>query len=216
MISSNTVSNIKPVIYLLNAPARSGKDLGANYLAQKFGKVMKFAEPIKAAVTAIYHNGNRAEFDKYDTAALKDIPQAVYFGKTCREVQIGVSEEFMKPFHNDKMVFGRILANSIDKFIEDMDTPSLNICHGQPKFFISDSGFRQEAEVLIDKFGAENIHLFKIIRPGYTYEGDSRSYIELADLGVFTREIKNDKSIAEFYTALDYAVWESRSVQKVA
>lgn len=188
----------EPLFFLLNGPPRSGKDTAAVWLEKRYdGKLLKFAEPIKRAVTAIYHGGDRAEFDKYDTAELKDTPQEVYFGKTCRQVQIGVSEAFLKPFHGDQRIFGNILARQVERI------------HGRlasGPYFISDSGFRPEAEVLVDKYGAKNIILFRIFRDGFTFGQvtDSRNYITLRDLGVREFDIQNpNDNMQAFYGALD-------------
>jgi hypothetical protein len=169
-------------IFLLNGPPRAGKDTAAEHLARLYtAQVKKFAEPIKRAVTAIYHGGDKAEFQKYDSPELKDIPQEVYFGKSSRECQIGVSENFLKPFHNDQGVFGKILLQQILR--EHSATKYL--------YFISDSGFRREAEVLVERFGPRNVNLFRIFRDGYTFKGDSRDYITLKDLGVREFDIQN-------------------------
>ena len=169
-------------IVLFNGPPGSGKDTAAYHLAETCcGKNVKFAEPIKRAVTAIYHGGDRTDFNKYDTLEMKGIPQDIYFGKTCRQVQIGVSEDFLKPFH-DTAVFGKILAQDITRMM---------VSHGPGPYFVSDSGFRPEAEVLVNKFGASNIYLARIHREGCDFSNDSRSYISLKDLGVIEFDIEN-------------------------
>ena len=49
---------------------------------------------------------------------------------------------------------------------------------------VPDSGFREEAEVLVRKTGPENVLLKSLHRPGHGFEGDSRGYVDLSDLGV--------------------------------
>lgn len=188
-----------PVIFLLNGPPRSGKDTAAMWLQEKYnGRLMKFADPIKQAVTAIYHGGDRAEFDKYDTAELKDKPQDVYFLKTCRECQIGVSENFLKPFHNDTQIFGRFFANTIERM-----SPS----QAQGPFFVSDSGFRGESEFLVKRYGPKKIFLFRIFRDGYSFEKDSRNYVTLKDLQVSEFDIQNvEGNKPAFFAALEHIV----------
>lgn len=194
-----------PKIFLLNGPPRAGKDTAAARLSHFYSGgskgLKKFAAPIKDAVTAIYHGGNREEFNRFDTAELKDTPQEVYFGKTCRQVQIGVSENFLKPFHNDSGIFGKILRNDIQR---DLETDNDWVFK---TYFISDSGFRPEAEILIEEFGAENVILFRIFREGYTFKGDSRGYITLKDLGVREFDIHNQEdNLSAFYASLEQIV----------
>lgn len=190
---------IPPKIFLLNGPPRSGKDTGSEWLAKHFGgRILTFANPIKRTVTALFHNNDRKAFAAFDTADLKDTPQSLYFGKTCREVQIGVSENFLKPFFNDTGVFGKLLVGEIEHYRDRLF---------EGPFFISDSGFRPEAEVLIEKYGAENVFLFRLHREGYTFKGDSRGYITLKDMGVREFDITNtNDNLPAFYESLRYVV----------
>lgn len=175
------MSEIK--IFLLNGPPGSGKDTAAEHLEKSYqnAKLVKFATPLKLAAAAIYFGGDMEEFKKHDTYEEKGKPKQVFFGKTCREVQIAISEEFLKIFHDEK-IFGKILSNEILR---------LNEKEGINTFFVSDSGFREEAEVLVQIFGHRNVNLIRIKREGYTFEGDSRDYINLDDLGVNTFDVNN-------------------------
>lgn len=189
--------NQKPIVILLNGPPGSGKDTAGEHLTFVYenSRILKLADPLKRAATAIYHNGNRDAFNINDTLENKGIPQDCYFGKTCREVQIGISEAFMKPFHNDQRVFGKILKDRI-KFAHEHD--------GTKIFFITDSGFRPEAEELIEEFGAENVFLFRLHRENHTYKTDSRGYITLKDLGVREFDIQNpDENKNAYFASLE-------------
>ncbi len=186
-----------PKIFLLNGAKLSGKDTGGGWLAAKYGTVVKFAEPIKRAVTAVYHAGNRDEFDKYDTPELKDLPQDIYFGKSCREVQISVSETWLKKFHNDDRIFGKFLIKDIER---RQDMPNLL---SRRNYFVTDSGFAPEAEALIEKYGAGNVFLARIHCPGCNFTGDSRSYINLDAYGIRTRDIQNSKEPGGLNTYLE-------------
>lgn len=178
------MEQIKPKIILFNGPPFSGKDTVANELCSRIGPkatVVKFAQPLKTVAKHLYCNGDQALFDRMDSPAMKNLPDDLFFGKSCREVQIGISEIFAKPFHGTR-VFGQVLASTI-RFKAD---------EGKSVFLISDSGFRPEAEQLINEFGAENILLVRIHRPGKSFEGDSRSYIDLTDVGVRTVDLNNN------------------------
>lgn len=184
--------NITPKIILLNGPPGSGKDTAGEHLEIVYPHscIMKLADPLKRAATAIYHDGDRHAFNKLDTLENKGKPQDCYFGKTCREIQIGISEAFMKPFHDDKRVFGKILKRRIKDAVKS---------EGLKLFFITDSGFRPEAEELIEEFGAENVFLVRLYREGHTYNTDSRGYIELEDLGVQEFNVKNHEGDKKGY-----------------
>ena len=154
-------------IVLLNGPKSSGKDHAAKYICSTFpnSKLDKFARILKEKTHALYGFHWRA-WDYYEDC--KDIPHEDFLGLTPRQAYIGVSENYFKPMYDDQ-IFGRLLAKELDKFDEEL-------------YAISDSGFVPEAEVLIDKYGRNNVLLIRIYREGYTFEGDSRNYIQLPQI----------------------------------
>ena len=180
-------------IILLNGPAGSGKDTAAALLAEaNGGGIVKFASPLKRAAAAIYFSGNQKKFDEFDTYEEKGIEREEFFGKSCRQVQIDISEKFLKVQHGQD-VFGRILSKSLSYYKElGYDT----------NFYVSDSGFVPEAEVLVKDYSPANVILVRIYRPGYNFEGDSRSYIRLDHLGVQSHDVHNDGTPTEFLTKL--------------
>ncbi len=151
-------------VILLNSPAGGGKDYAADYITNKFdqAKKDKFARVLKERTHALYGYTWRPH-DYYE--AVKEIPTKDFFGLTPRQAYINVSEVYFKPIHG-KDIFGKILSKELDKYDWDI-------------IVISDSGFVEEAEVLINKYGSENVILIKVIRPGHSFKGDSRNYIEL-------------------------------------
>lgn len=169
-------------IILFNGPPHSGKDTLAGLVQQQVdnSEIVKFAAPLKSVVKELYCNGSQLLFDLMDSPERKNLPDDQFFGISCRQAQINVSEVFLKKVHGER-VFGKILAATIKKKAEA----------GIENFLVSDSGFEPEAAELIDQFGAENIVLLKLIRQGTSYEGDSRSYIDLSKYGVKTYEVVN-------------------------
>lgn len=169
-------------IIFLNGPPGCGKDYAGHILWEWFGhaQVFKFAGTLKERAHAFYEQcdeaGHPLPHDAFEH--VKDTPLDQFEGKTPREVYIGVSELFVKPMHGDKQ-FGVWLADKIQRL-----RPEVAV--------ITDSGFRGEAEVLVERFGAENCLLARIHREGYDFSSDSRSYIDLADLGVQCLDINND------------------------
>lgn len=173
------------MIILLNAPPGAGKDTVGMLLARNIvGRcaVVKFAQPLKEAARFLYCDNDHATFNDYDYYQdRKNEKCDQFYGRSCREVQIGISELLFKPLHGED-IFGKILARTIKKLKEEK---------GVEHFIVTDSGFAPEAEVLVKEFGASEIFLARLHRQGYTYEGDSRSYINLDHLGVRTADIPN-------------------------
>lgn len=177
-------------IVLLNGPAGSGKDTFANALCNLVntrGEVVKFASPLKTVAMHLYCNGDSKKFYEFDHDQVKKVtPDDVFLGKTCRQVQIDISEQYMKPMHGQN-VFGKLLAETIAQKAES----------GVEAFYVSDSGFRPEAETLVDKFGAEDVLLVRIHRDSCpvnengSFPKDSRGYINLDDLGVKSIDLVN-------------------------
>ena len=175
-------------IILFNGPPGAGKDTVAELLAFKYsGKVEKFAAPIKENCRNIY-GLTQEQWNQVDgSQEAKAQPHEFFFGQTCRQVQINFSELFLKPTH-DKFIFGNLLARRLKQAYNNL-------------FFISDSGFAEEAMFLETEFGSENIFLIRLHREGHTYDGDSRSYVHLET--VQSLDIENNGSIEDTITKIE-------------
>ncbi len=174
-------------ILLLNGPPRAGKDTISEMLKNansSFVHQEKFAAPMKRVVPLVYSVPLDHWRTNLDTAANKDLPCAEFFDKTPREVQIALSEDYLKPLHGDT-IFGKLLVRRLNMILGGLTDCAV----------ISDSGFVQEAEQIVRKFGAQNVQLWKIYREGCDYEGDSRSYIDLTHLGIETYQVENNGSM---------------------
>ena len=158
-------------IILFNGPPGSGKDHAANFVKNNFDNVRvdKFARILKERTHALYGFSWRP-WNYYEDC--KDIANKDFYGLTPRQAYINVSETYFKPMHNER-IFGEML-------LRDIETRDFDI------LAISDSGFVEEVEVLIEKYGAENVMLVKIFREGYNFSSDSRSYIELPGIKITT------------------------------
>lgn len=183
-------------IILLNGPISSGKDYGADYLVNNLPdcKMDKFARVLKERTHALYGFPYR-KWDHYEDC--KDIPNPDFFGKTPRQAYIGVSETYFKPMHGES-IFGEILAKELD------DNPSQIIA-------ISDSGFVEEAEVLIDKYGASNVMLFRIHKDGCNFNTDSRNYIVLPVHTIVITNLGDDSYTKQLYSAVTQ--WLSSDIE---
>ena len=186
---------MSPKIILLNGPPRCGKDTAQ--LAMPDSIRMKFAKPVKEGAHKAFGLMD-ADMDFFED--FKDKPLDEFFGATPRQVYISFSEDFMKKVTGDKKVFGKLLAKEIREF-ED------SVLEGGHTYMITDSGFRKEAEAIVEEFGAENVLLIRIYRGVLNFQGDSRSYIKLDDLGVKEKDIIN-MDIGDFKKTIKETVEE--------
>lgn len=159
-------------VFLLNGPPRCGKDTAALHLMNFYSNLRhrKMSAPLKDAIHRMFmlSHDTITELELPGNNALKDVPRLDLLGMSYRQALIWMSEECMKPrFGID--VFGKIMVNELQK-------PT-----AAPFTVISDSGFKDEALPIIKRYGANNVHLFRILRPGCDFGGDSRSYWELED-----------------------------------
>ena len=155
------------MIVILNGPAGCGKDTIANILSSEFDfrhHSMKYSLVLAAAYAAgmspiglITLLNNRGTKDKVHDA----------LGMSPRNWLIEVGENFIKPYFG-KGVFGEREAARCQLAIQE----------GETSFVYSDGGFPEELEAMAKVLGEENILLVRLRRDGFTFEGDSRSYLE--------------------------------------
>lgn len=173
-----------PFVVFINGPPGSGKDTLAQHLRAKLRglQVVKFAGHLKRA-THFAHCLFDVADDPGAFEASKDRPLPEFFGVPPRLAYIAFSERYMKPLHG-KDVFGRILVREMDQLARRI--------LGLTGFAISDSGFAEEAQPVIARFGAANCLLIRVHAEarGCTFEGDSRAYIELPN--VVSHDLENN------------------------
>lgn len=168
-----------PAVILINGPPGSGKDTVGRVIqchSRQPVQIFKFANVLKNRTHALYGlDSNQIQADNFETS--KDTPSVIFHGLTPRQAYIEVSERYIKPLHGQEF-FGNILAEEIAD-LGDSDVTAV----------VPDSGFVEEAQVLIDRFGADQIMLIRLHRDGYDFSLDSRSYITLN--GVRTFDVQN-------------------------
>lgn len=191
-----------PKIIFFNGPPSSGKDTSADFIHGRLGSSVyryKMALPLKESCHKMLGlEGSLEELEPLKELPIKFLVQSGVIGNfvpnklvketgemTLRQFYIHFSENVMKPMFGDD-VFGRIAV----EYLSRCDTPIATI---------SDSGFALEAMPIINYFGAENIRLVRVFRPGKTFAGDSRNYVELP---VETIDLHNTGSLAEFESTL--------------
>ena len=167
-------------IVFFNGPPRSGKDYAASMIE---GYPVKLAARLKTmthqALGLVDSNGVPLPHDFFEDR--KDVELREFRGATPRNAYIAMSEGFIKPLYG---------AGALGTWLAD-DITEMEDVWGHGLYLITDSGFREEAEEIVDRFGADNCTLVTLVRHGYSFKGDSRGYIDLVDLGVRRCVIEN-------------------------
>lgn len=181
----------KVKIVFVNGPPRSGKDTIGMVIAKESPRVVrvcKFATELKERVHAAYRlfdKRTRKPIAAEALESIKDHPQPFFMGRTPREVWIAFSEAFMKPLHG-KDVFGRLLLSRLQYELACED--GLSAEKQTEAIVITDSGFQEEAAVIVRHFGADSCRLIRVHRHGHDFAGDSRDYVNLA---IETHDVDN-------------------------
>jgi hypothetical protein len=150
------------MIILFNGPPGSGKDDACELLEKYKFTHLSFKHALYKSVCEFY-NVNYDWFMKgYAIRDIKENKREQSLGwKTRRQAMIYVAEEHIKPTHG-KGYYGRQVANQID--------PTKNYC-------ISDLGYVEELEAVVNKVGEENVKVVQIEREGYDFACDRRRYV---------------------------------------
>ena len=172
-------------IVCLNGHIGSGKDVAAKALQPLGFENRKLSDPLTHAV--------RNLFDIEEYHGVKDRVYEEAFGRTFRHWQIAVA----KMLHKESLYRGPLAHILIRSYPKD----------SWDKVVISDLGRTEELEVLVAKFGAENILLISIASttdPHRFLEAekaipvaptDDRKYVSVLEartLGITTRKVSND------------------------
>lgn len=166
-------------VLLLNGPARSGKDSLARFLVRGFSGTVRigFADHLKRLAHVLCFGPPGYDMDPNAFDAVKEVPKLEFAGMSPRQFYIHVSERVCKPLFGEGY-FG-------DRFVDAARAS------GAPLVVVPDSGFREEAERVVEAFGKDDVLLVRLRREGCSFAGDSRDYITLADLGVAMVQIEN-------------------------
>lgn len=167
-------------IILLNGPSESGKSVniapGLMYRMRTLGIPAvqdSFANPMKHFIATTLGV-------KYSELK-KNSPMAVLQGYTPREFLIDLSEHYIKRRYGDDF-YGRALLHRVLRLDP---LPAVVI--------VDDSGFDEERDALK---GHERV--VRISRPGKTFAGDSRKYLEFPQFA-----LSNDGTLEDLENKLD-------------
>jgi hypothetical protein len=175
------VGDLKVVVF--NAPPRAGKDIAAEYLCGCFGNEVKtYHKAFKEVLFDICAKTLGITVGDYLQGYYRKTPDHVWWMKDLvslstsahmgavsnntnysqREFLIHMSENVIKPIFG-KDAFGKAFVNSLPE---------------EGLVFVSDSGFKEELQCVLDHVGAENVLVVQIEREGCSFEGDSRKYLK--------------------------------------
>ena len=201
-------------VVVFNGPPRSGKGIIAKYLTDGINTEdnsipsfhMEFKDEL-FKVCANFLGGTVGSFlQYYDLKTLEVLTNPVegnypewfkdFKGTTSqrvvntnyskREFLIHVSENVIKPSFGNS-AFGTALVNNLPE---------------EGYVFISDSGFKDELQPVIDRVGEDNVLVVRINREGCTFEGDSRNYLdpEMFNNKVKFMDVTNNETEEQFLT----------------
>lgn len=154
-------------VIILNAPPACGKDTIGSIIAdmnQIYGvRMLSFKAPMFEIARAILGD-SRFEYFMflYEDRLHKEEPESMLNGKSPREFMIWISESIIKPeFGNN--YFGLRMVEAVKS--------------GTAPAIITDGGFTEETIALIE--AGIQVHVCRLHRDGFTFEGDSRDYLHL-------------------------------------
>lgn len=154
-------------VIILNAPPACGKDTIGSIIAdmnQIYGvRMLSFKAPMFEIARAILGD-SRFEYFMflYEDRLYKEEPESMLNGKSPREFMIWISESIIKPeFGNN--YFGLRMVEAVKS--------------GSAPAIITDGGFSEETIALIE--AGIQVHVCRLHREGFTFEGDSRNYLHL-------------------------------------
>lgn len=180
-------------VIIFNAPPGAGKDEAINYLKKK-GTVFPFSFKSRlTAITLAIYNIPEKVWEGWYTREGKELPREELDGLSCRNALIKTSEEVIKPVFG-KQYFGKMEARNVKQ-------------NAREKYYVaacSDGGFNEEIVPLMEEFGPENVFIVYITRPGCTFAGDSRNWIDIENIPNENYiHIYNDDSFEHLYKQVD-------------
>lgn len=153
-------------VIILNGAIGSGKDEIAKYLVSKYkGKLYldvnkkQFKDPL-IELTKKFYGLSHNEWELLSSRDYKEKPHATLHGMSPRNALIHVSENVIKPVFG-KDIFGKLTLQNLSE--------GINI--------FSDGGFKEEIIPIIKELGSSEVVVVKLLRSGYNFDGDSRTYL---------------------------------------
>lgn len=148
------------MIVIFNGPPGSGKDEAAAWFGKRGFAHLSFKHYLFRETISEFGVDTVWFMDGFNNRSRKEMPEEDLRGMSRRQAMIYTSEDVIKPKYG-KSYFGDQVASQIKE---------------NERYVISDGGFVEEIQPLIDKVGSENILLVQLVREGCSYRSDSRRY----------------------------------------
>lgn len=179
-------NKMEQYIIVLNGPAGSGKDTLADLTVDLFNsKIVKpnrqlahsliMAQKFKFAEPIVNFMRSQLGINRQELELAKRAGRTLHgTNVSVRDTMIAFSEKFMKPLYGED-IFGRLAAEEIEQFFTKASVNAMS----RAVAVISDSGFDAELEALVKAHPSAKFLVVYLGRKGYSFEGDSRAYINL-------------------------------------
>lgn len=184
-------------IVFLNAPPGSGKDTAGRELMRRHDwiRLYEMKQPMDRALRMFfdYDSPSWMQWEHNKDTPISELDHLPFDSPvSLRQIKIAFSEQFAKPVFGPS-IFGNLAVMRL------YHTITLSKCT-----VITDSGFVEESEPIINAFHPRNCLCIHIHRPGHTFDNDSRSYWTYE--GVRTMVIHNNTDEELFIDLIDHAV----------
>lgn len=162
-------------IVAFNGPPRSGKDTMAEMLANHMDQqqVVTMVVPeslslplreIAYAMTGWVGPTDGENYERFKVTNFNQFANCSDIAINGRQLMIDVSEDFLKPKYGIEIMAQLLIARNR---------------HVEPAvLLIRDSGFQIEVDPLVRWVGEDNLYVAQVHRPGTSFAGDSREWVE--------------------------------------
>lgn len=177
----------KPLVIMFNGPPRSGKDSACEIIMEHFPEVhyAYFKEVLYKECAKILGLDFNFWASVCQNGDLKDKPMLTLAAgetgavMTPRDILIYLAEKVLKPKYGKDFI-ARGTADTIVELIQFQREQS----NEAAVIVVPDLGFDYEIDTVRDMLPDAHVISVAVHRPGFTFEGDSRSYVKDPDFGL--------------------------------
>lgn len=165
---------------LINGPSKSGIDTLAYEMLERFTENedytsftffhTKFADPLKQALLTLFGLDFEKDFYLVEDHQFKDTIRPEFFNHKPRDLLIKLSENYAKTYIGSDF-FGKVFVRKLSE-----------VGTSRTVAIVSDCGFDKEALTVVNGLGADNVLVIELQRHSCSFDGDSRSYLDLEQL----------------------------------